>query len=114
MLPLPTDPDGAAASFPIARIAGIEIRVHLSFLVLVALFAAAAPEPGIKSALLSVTWLLAVFGCVVVHEFAHSLVARSRGVGVHEILLLPWVASPRWNDFPSAPRTSSRSRSSDH
>lgn len=85
----PATRPGRRASFPIARIAGIEIRVHVSFLILVALFVAAAPEPGVRSALLSVGWLLAIFGCVVIHEFAHSLVARTRGVGVHEILLLP-------------------------
>jgi Zn-dependent proteases len=97
-------PRGSRASFPIARIAGIEIRVHLSFLILVALFAAAAPEPGIGSALLSVTWLLAVFGCIVVHEFAHSLVARTRGVGVHEILLLPLGGVSKMERLPERPQ----------
>ena len=92
------------ASFPIARVSGIEVRIHLSFLVLVALFAAAAPEPGMRSALLSVTWLLAVFGCIVVHEFAHSLVARTRGVGVHEILLLPLGGISKMERLPERPQ----------
>ena len=92
------------ASFPIARVAGIAIRVHLSFLILVALFVVAAPDPGVGSALLSVAWLLAIFGCVVVHEFAHSLVARSRGVGVHEILLLPLGGVSKMERLPERPQ----------
>ena len=92
------------ASFRIARVAGIDIRVHLSFLLLVALFVVVAPDPGVGSALLSVAWLLAIFGCVVVHEFAHSLVARSRGVGVHEILLLPLGGVSKMERLPERPQ----------
>lgn len=95
---------GSWASFPIARIAGIELRIHISFLVLVALFAAAAPEPGVGNALLSVTWLLVIFGCVVLHEFAHSLVARARGVDVHEILLMPLGGISKMERLPERPR----------
>ncbi len=91
-------------SFLIARIAGIEVRVHLSFVALVALFAAAAPEPGFGGALRSVAWLLTIFGCVVAHEFAHSLVARSRGVDVHEILLLPLGGVSKMDRLPERPR----------
>ena len=92
------------ASFRIVRVAGIDIRVHLSFLILVALFVVAAPDPGVGSALLSVAWLLAIFGCVVAHEFAHSLVARSRGVGVHEILLLPLGGVSKMERLPDRPQ----------
>ena len=94
----------SVASFRIARVAGIDIRVHLSFLVLVALFVVAAPDPGVGGALLSVVWLLAIFGCVVAHEFAHSLVARSRGVGVHEILLLPLGGVSKMERLPERPQ----------
>lgn len=94
----------SVASFRIARVAGIDIRVHLSFLILVGLFVVAAPDPGVGSALLSVAWLLAIFGCVVIHEFAHSLVARSRGVGVHEILLLPLGGVSKMERLPEHPR----------
>ncbi|MBK5289665.1 MAG: site-2 protease family protein [Acidimicrobiia bacterium] len=99
-----TNRRGSWTSFPIARVAGIEVRVHLSFLVLVALFAAAAPEPGVANALLSVTWLLVIFACVIVHEFAHSLVARTRGVDVHEILLLPLGGVSKMERLPERPR----------
>ena len=63
-------------SLPVGRIVGIDVRVHVSFLVLVALFALAAPEPGLRAAVASVGWLLVIFSCVVVHELSHCVVAR--------------------------------------
>lgn len=76
-------------SLRLATIAGIEIRIHATFLLLVMLVAlgSTAPEgPGLASALL---WLGALFSCVVLHELAHSLVARRHGIPVIEIELLP-------------------------
>lgn len=76
-------------SLRVGSIAGIEIRIHATFPLLVILVAlgATAPEgPGLASALL---WLVALFSCVVLHELAHSLVARRHGVPVLEIELLP-------------------------
>ena len=76
-------------SIVVARISAIDIRVHASFLILVALFAWAAPEPGASGAAWSLLWLVALFASVVVHELAHCVVARRRGGEVHEILLFP-------------------------
>jgi Zn-dependent protease len=91
-------------SVSLARIAGIEVRVHASFLILVILFAALAPEPGLASALRNVGWLLLVFGCVVVHELSHCFMARSRGAQVDEILLFPLGGVSRLRDLPESPR----------
>ena len=90
-------------SFPIGRIAGIQIRVHASFFLLVALFVLAgnAPQgPGIAA---SVVWLVVIFGCVVFHELAHCLVGRRRGLVVHEIDLLPIGGVSRLETFPETP-----------
>ncbi len=76
-------------SIVVARIASIDVRVHASFLILIVLFAAAAPTPGVAGAAWSLLWLVALFGSVVLHEFAHSIVARRRGGEVHEIMLFP-------------------------
>ena len=76
-------------SLVVARVWSIDIRVHVSFLVLVALFVVAAPEPGALGVLWSLLWLVVVFGSVVVHELAHCVVARRRGATVHEIMLFP-------------------------
>jgi Zn-dependent protease len=90
-------------SVRVARVAGIDVRVHVTFLLLVALFGLAAPEPGVLGAAQSIGWLLAVFSCVVVHEFAHSLVARRRGGEVHEILLFPLGGVSKLDRLPESP-----------
>ena len=86
---MPAPPPPHRWSVVVARIASIDIRIHASFLVLVILFAVAAPEPGAAGVAWSLLWLVALFGSVVLHELAHSLVARRRGGEVHEILLFP-------------------------
>lgn len=91
-------------SFVVARIVSIDIRVHVSFLLLVVLFAVAAPEPGAIGVVRSALWLLAIFASVVVHELAHCLVARARGAEVHEILLFPLGGISKLERLPEAPR----------
>lgn len=90
-------------SFPVGRVSGIDLRVHVSFAILVALFAAAAPEPGVASAMTNVVWLVAIFACVVVHELAHCFVARARGASVDEILLFPLGGVSRLRNLPESP-----------
>ena len=90
-------------SFGIGRISGIEIRVHYTFFLLVALFALAgtAPEgPGVAASLL---WLVLIFSCVVVHELAHCFVGRPRGAVVHEIVLLPIGGVSKLEHLPETP-----------
>jgi Zn-dependent protease len=91
-------------SIVVARIASIDIRVHATFLVLVVLFAVAAPEPGAAGVAWSLLWLTALFGSVVVHELAHSLVARRRGGDVHEILLFPLGGISKLEHLPETAR----------
>ncbi len=91
-------------SFPAGQIAGIEVRVHVSFLVLVALFALVAPEPGVMAAVASVGWLIVIFTCVVVHEMSHCFVARARGAEVEEILLFPLGGVSKLRHLPESPR----------
>lgn len=76
-------------SLPIGRVAGIRISVHLTFFLLLALVAWAGTEPGGGGVVNAVAWLLALFACVVVHELAHSLLARRKGAKVRSITLLP-------------------------
>ncbi len=90
-------------SFPIARVAGIEVRVHFTFFLLLALFAYAGPAAGFDNAFMAVAWVLAVFGCVLVHEFSHCIVARRRGGEVHEILLMPLGGISKLERLPERP-----------
>jgi len=79
-------------SFSIAKIKGIEIRVHFTF-ALVLLWAAVdwglQRGLGLAGALYGVLLIGLLFVCVTLHELAHSLVARHYGVGVRDITLLP-------------------------
>ena len=92
-----------AHSFRIGRIAGIDIRIHFTFLLLVGLFAVAGTAPGGPGALGAVLWLAIIFGCVIVHELAHCLVGRSRGAVVHEIELLPIGGVSKLEKLPEGP-----------
>lgn len=91
-------------SFPIGRVAGIQLRVHVTFFLLVPLFAFAGTEPGGPGALGAVLWLFVIFGCVVLHELSHCLVARPRGAVVHEIELLPIGGVSKLEHLPEKPR----------
>jgi Zn-dependent protease len=91
-------------SIPFGRVAGIELRVHASFLVLVGLFALVAPQPGVAGVAESVGWLVVIFACVVVHELAHCFVARARGAQVQEILLFPLGGVSKLQHLPESPR----------
>jgi Zn-dependent protease len=95
-------------SMRVATVAGIQIRIHATFLILVALVAlgATAEEgPGLASALI---WLAALFTCVVVHELAHSLVARHNGIPIVEIELLPIGGISKMARSPEDPRVELR------
>jgi Zn-dependent protease len=86
-------------SFPLGRIAGIELRVHLSFLLLVVLFAFDPDGP-----IAGIGWLVIIFACVVAHELAHSVMAQHRGATVREIVLLPMGGVSKLENLPENPR----------
>jgi Zn-dependent protease len=90
-------------SFPIGRVSGIEIRVHATFFLLVALFVAVSGQPGALGLVDSLVWLVLIFSCVLVHELAHCLVGRRRGAVVHEIVLLPIGGVSRLEKLPESP-----------
>ncbi|HYG98310.1 MAG TPA: site-2 protease family protein [Terriglobales bacterium] len=76
-------------SFPAGRMFGVEIRVHMTFLLLlafVALTEGATGEvgPGRAFALVGI-----IFLSVVIHELAHALAALHSGRPVKSVILLP-------------------------
>jgi Zn-dependent protease/CBS domain-containing protein len=77
-------------SFSLGKIAGTEVRVHFTFLLLVAWYGIAAGlRAGQSAALEAILFILAVFACVLAHEFGHVLIARRYGIDTRDITLLP-------------------------
>ena len=78
-------------SFTVATIAGIPIRVHWTFGVLLLWFLISGTLQGgtLGAGLTSAALVLAVFACVVLHELGHALTARRYGVRTRDITLLP-------------------------
>lgn len=78
-------------SLKIARFAGIDVFVHWTFLILLGwiLFSNLQSGQTFSESLMGVWFILALFGCVVLHEYGHALMARRFGVGTRHITLLP-------------------------
>src|SRR5260221_7326234 len=77
-------------SFKIARIAGIDVRIHATFFLLLGVVAyfyglEGGAGGGFNAVL---TWLL-VFLCVLLHELGHALAAKAYGIPTVEITLYP-------------------------
>ena len=93
-------------SFKIADIAGIKIQMHLTFLIIVAWFALAywQMEGTMRGVLEGVSFLLALFFCVVLHELGHALTARKFGIRTRSITLLPIGGVAAIEKVPDDPR----------
>src|SRR6056297_3614046 len=78
-------------SWKIARIAGIDIYLHATFLLLIYIVGISYwSQQGTLGAVISgVAFILALFACVVLHELGHSLTARRYGIQTRNITLLP-------------------------
>lgn len=64
---------------------GIGLYAHWSFLAIVLLALSAALSGQVAMALA----IIPLFGCVLLHELGHALMARSFGIGTRDITLLP-------------------------
>ncbi len=86
-------------SFPLGRLFGIPVRVHMTFLLLLVFVyvlysgyfveAGGNPQESTKAGLFGVLLTCALFACVVAHELGHSLVARFFGTRTRSIVILP-------------------------
>ena len=91
-------------SFRIARVSGIDIRVHVTFALIVMMGAHwAATVYGTASMWFGALLTCSLFLCVTLHELGHSLVAQRFGIPVHEIVLLPIGGVARLGREPSKP-----------
>jgi Zn-dependent protease/predicted transcriptional regulator len=92
-------------SFPILRIFGIELRLHATFLLLLAWIGAShGSSDGWKGAFGGVLSVLLIFSCVVLHELGHALAARRFGIKTPDITLLPIGGVAHLERIPERPR----------
>lgn len=91
-------------SFPIGRILGSEIRIHVTFfLLLLWIGVAHYQQGGTQAALNGVAFILAIFACVVAHELGHATAARRYGIRTPDITLLPIGGLARLERMPEKP-----------
>jgi Zn-dependent protease/CBS domain-containing protein len=91
-------------SLNIGRIAGTEIRIHITFLLfLIWIFAASYASGGADAAWSGVLFILLIFACVVAHEFGHIFTARAFGVQTSDVTLLPIGGVARLERIPEDP-----------
>jgi len=91
-------------SYRIGEAFGIGIFMHWSFPLLLIYVLFSSLGGGVVMAFNAVVFVLAVFGCVLLHELGHSLAARRYGIGTHDITLLPIGGVARLMRLPDEPR----------
>src|SRR5438270_7919071 len=68
---------------------GIGLYVHWTFLIIPLLAIFSGAGAGLDGIAFTLIFVLGVFGCVILHELGHALMARSFGIGTRDITLLP-------------------------
>lgn len=81
--------------FKIGRLLGIDLYVHWAFLGLLLLVLVPNSLFGTSGSTLQagvhrVLFVLALFVCVVLHEYGHALTARAMGIRTRDIVILPF------------------------
>src|SRR2546421_8350703 len=91
-------------SVPIIRIAGIQLRIHITFLLLIAwLGLGYYAQGGSAAAVSGILVIVLLFVCVVLHEFGHAFAAKAFGINTPDITLLPIGGVARLERMPEEP-----------
>lgn len=93
-------------SIKLGKVAGIRVQVHFTFVIFMAwiVIAGFAAGKSQQAVLENTVFILALFGCVVLHEFGHALTAKRYGIRTKDVTLLPIGGVARLERMPDDPR----------
>jgi Zn-dependent protease len=92
-------------SWKLVRISGIDVYVHATFFMVIAWIAVVHwnESRNLAAVIEGVGFILALFACVVLHEFGHALTAARYGIRTRDITLLPIGGVARLERMPDVP-----------
>jgi Zn-dependent protease len=93
-------------SWNVGRFAGIDLKIHLTFVFLLVWIAFGTLMAGgdMTTVIGDVLLILALFLCVILHEYGHALTARVFGIQTQGITLLPIGGVARLEKMPEDPK----------
>src|ERR1700744_2598578 len=92
-------------SLTIGRFGETAVKIHVTFLLLLAWIGFSAwRQGGPIAARDSIIFIVLLFVCVVLHEFGHILAARRFGIGTPEVTLLPIGGVASMQRLPEKPQ----------
>ncbi len=93
-------------SWKIARIAGIDVFIHSTFLILIAWigFSYWISEHSIYAVFNGIAFIILLFLFVLLHELGHAIAARKYGITTKDITLLPIGGLARLERMPKEPK----------
>jgi Zn-dependent protease/predicted transcriptional regulator len=92
-------------SIKLGKLLGIDVYLHFTFLLLLAFlgFTYWRATQNVAATLQGVAFIVALFGCVLLHELGHALMARRYGIRTRDITLLPIGGIARLERMPEQP-----------
>ena len=92
-------------SLNVGSVAGTAIRIHVTFLLLLAwIFGVNYIAGGATAAWNGLVFIVLLFLCVLLHEFGHIFAARAFGIRTPDVILLPIGGVSRLERIPEQPR----------